>query len=80
MHHRTDDVERGVGEAQHQEKGQLVLDGQEEKIIDVRWVEEALDNHGDPVEETSCKRASVVLHDGLVHGMLHCQEAFPVVA
>lgn len=80
MHHGADNVERGVGEAQHEEQRKLVLDGQEEEVVDVGRVEEALDDHRDPVEEARRGGPGVVLHDGLVYGMLQCQEAFPVVA
>lgn len=75
----TDDVERGVGEAEHEQQRQLVLDGQEEEVIDVGREGEALHHHGDVIQQTGRAGTGMVLHDSPVHGMLHCQESLPEI-
>lgn len=76
----ADDVERGVGEAEHEEEGQLVLDGEEEEVVDVRRVGEALHHHRDVLQQAGGAGVSVVQHDGSVHRVLHRQETFSDVA
>lgn len=80
VHDGTDDVERGVGEAEHEEQGQLVLDGEEEEVVDVRRVGEALHHHRDVLQQAGGAGVGVVLYDGSVHRMLHRQETFSDIA
>ncbi len=80
LHHSADDIQRGVGEAEHQQQRQLVLDGQDEDVVDERWVREAGQQHLGSLEEGRRCCAVVGLHDGPVHRMLHLQEALTVIS
>jgi len=80
VHNGADDVKRGVGEAEHEQQGQLVLDGKEEEVVDVRRVGEALHHHCDVLQQAGGAGVGVVLHDGSVHRVLHRQETFSDIA
>lgn len=76
LHDSPDDGEGGVNKTQHEQQGELVLDGHEKGVRDERRVREPLCDHGEVLEQLVCGGVCVVLHDGSVHGVLHSQEAF----
>lgn len=80
LHHSANDIQRGVCEAEHQQQRQLVLDGQDEDVVDERWVREAGQQHLGSLEEGRRRCAVVGLHDGPVHRVLHLQEALAVIS
>lgn len=75
LHHCPDDAEGGVGEAEHEQQRKLVLDGDEEWVRDVRWEREPLGDHTELLEQLVRRGVGMVMHDGFVYSMLHCQEA-----
>lgn len=76
LHDGPDDGERAVGEAQHEQEGELVLDGDQEGIRNKRRVREPLRDHRELLKQLARGGVGVVLHDGPVHRVLHGQEAF----
>lgn len=75
LYYSPDDGEGGVGEAQHEQQGQLVLDGNEEGVRDEGREWEPLGDHPELLEQLVRRGVGVVVHDGPVHSVLHCQEA-----
>lgn len=80
LDHRPHDVEGRVGEAEHQQQGQLVLDGQDEDVVPVGRVGEARQHHSGLPQHVGRLGLVERVHDCSVHGVLHSQEALSVVA
>lgn len=78
--HRPHYVEGRVGEAEHQQERQLVLDGQDEDVILVGWVGEARQHHSGLPQHSGRLGLVERVHDCSVHGVLHGQEALSEVA
>lgn len=80
LHHGADDIQGRVGEAEHEQQRQLVLDGQDEDVVDEGRVREAGQRNLGSLEEGRRRRAVVGLHDGSIHRVLHLQEALAVIS
>lgn len=70
LHHCSHYVEGGIGEAEHQEKRQLVLNGQDENIIDERGVRKPRKDDFGLTKQMFSSSLVVDKHDGLVHCIL----------